>query len=782
MQVKTVNKLILVGVAACALSAPVAAQTPPFTPVGPAVLAGQGYQYASNDIAYDDKQDVYLMVQGHTFAGGRFVNANGQLIGTQFDIARQSGSDAESRVAYSAGSADDVFLVTFRSELGGGTQIYGRLVTYAGGNPSLGPLLGITELSTPRPGRQVNGGIAFDPIRRQFLVTWEDWRFGLPRVMGRLWALSGAASAPTLVPATGDFTIGNDIAGSPNVAYDTVHNIYMVVYRGPHPSNGAISGSFGRMVAFSGGQPQVSAFIELTAGNGEPGEQNVIYLPETDNFLAIWTDITNVRDVSGRVVNHAGAAVTGVFPLLNTPSNEGAADLGYSPTTHSILLAAMRDQTKRIQGVQLTAAGALTDSYFLASTALPGSGLESFFPNVAPAENGRFGLSYVNDYQYGWVEVLQGSGVTGGPPPPPPPPGCAVEPLPSATTVNLGGAAETRTITVTASTADCPWTATSSASWLTITAGASGAGPGTTTYAVTRNSSGATRSATVTIGSGRVTVNQAPSLTNAALHDISGARASDITWHNISTGQVAVWDVEGWTVKNAYNLWNPVATSWRVVGTGDLDGDGFADVVWRHSSGTVAAWFLRSGAIVGAQVLSLDGAAAVESDASWEIRAVGDLDGDGKCDIIWQNMSVGTLGVWYMNGGTVRARASFNMGMADANWKIAGAGDLNLDGKADIIWQNHATGFLGAWAMDGHTVIWTGNLAPTSDTRIADTNWKIRGVGDTNGDGFADLIWQNMSTGDVGVWFLRYVTVLEKRPLTIPRVAEPSKWHIVGPG
>src|SRR5688572_16800235 len=107
MQGKTVNKLILAGVVACGLAAPVAAQTPPFTPIAPAVMAGQGYQYASNDIAYNDKQKVYLMVQGHTFAGGRFVSADSQLIGTQFDIARQSGSDAESRVAYTSGSADD---------------------------------------------------------------------------------------------------------------------------------------------------------------------------------------------------------------------------------------------------------------------------------------------------------------------------------------------------------------------------------------------------------------------------------------------------------------------------------------------------------------------------------------------------------------------------------------------------------------------------------------------------------------------------------------------------
>jgi hypothetical protein len=349
--------------------------------------------------------------------------------------------------------------------------------------------------------------------------------------------------------------------------------------------------------------------------------------------------------------------------------------------------------------------------------------------------------------------------------------------------VNLSGAGQSATITVTASTADCAWTATSSASWLTITAGASGAGPGTTTYAVTRNASGATRSAIVTIGSGGVTVVQAPSLTDAAVHNISGARASDIMWHNVATGDVAVWDVEGWTVKGAYNLKFGVATSWKIVGTGDLNGDGFADIVWRHSSGIVAAWFLQNGVIVGAQYLSLDGGTATETDAAWEIRAVGDLNGDGKCDIIWQNMAVGTLGVWYMDGGTVSSRASFNVGMADSNWKIAGAGDMNLDGKADVIWQNDATGALAGWAMDGHTVIWSGYLMTMASATagVSNTSWKIRGVGDTNGDGWADIIWQNTSTGDLGVWFLRYATVIEQRALTIPKVAD-TNWHVVGPG
>ena len=776
MQVKPVNKLILAGAAACSLAAPAAAQTPPFTPIAPAVLANQGYQYASNDIAYNDKQKVYLMVQGHPFAGGRFINADSQLIGAQFDIARQSGSDAETRTAYSAGSADDVFLVTFRSELGGGTQVYGRLVMYSGGAPVMGPILGITEQSTPRPGRQVNGGLAFDAARRQFFVTWEDYRFGFPRIMGRLWALSGSGSATTLVAVTGDFVIGNDIAGSPNVAYDPAHNVYMVVYRGPHPLNGAISGSFARIVTFASGQPQVSGYIELTSGNGEPGEQNVAYLPESDNFLTVWTDITSLRDVSGRLVNHSGAPVTGPYPILNTPSMEGAADLGYSSYTHSVLLVAMRDQTKRIQGVQLTAGGMLTDSYFIASTALPATALESFFPNVAPAENGRFGLSYVNDFQSGWVEVLQGTGV-GGPPPPPPPPPCAVQPVPSS--LSLTGAAQSGSITVTASRADCAWTATSSASWLTITSGASGSGPGSTAYAVTRNTTGAARTATLTIGGTGITIQQAASMMSAALHDISGDRASDLMWHNVSTGHVAVWDVVGSTVKATYMLFpSAVNTAWKVAGTGDLNGDGYADVVWRDASGYVAAWYLRNGRIVAMQLLTMNGLPAVETDPAWEIRGVGDLDGDGRADIIWQNMVVGTLGVWFMDGVNVRFPASFSIGMPDPNWKIAGAGDLNSDGKADVVWQNHATGHLGAWLMDGNNVMSTSAL---SVPQVADLNWKIKGVGDTNGDGCADLLWQNTSTGGLAVWFLNLYTVVQTNWLSISTVSDLN-WHVVGPG
>jgi hypothetical protein len=71
---------------------------------------------------------------------------------------------------------------------------------------------------------------------------------------------------------------------------------------------------------------------------------------------------------------------------------------------------------------------------------------------------------------------------------------------------NTGG---TSSVTVTA-TSGCDWTATSSAAWISIISGAGGTGNGSVTYSVAQNTSGVSRTGTVTIAGKIFTVKQQP--------------------------------------------------------------------------------------------------------------------------------------------------------------------------------------------------------------------------------------------------------------------------------
>jgi hypothetical protein len=93
--------------------------------------------------------------------------------------------------------------------------------------------------------------------------------------------------------------------------------------------------------------------------------------------------------------------------------------------------------------------------------------------------------------------------------------------------------------------------------------------------------------------------------------------------------------------------------SWQIAGVGDVDGDGRADLVWRNTqTGDVAAW-LMNGATVAQSLVVSSGVPLI-----WQIVRVADVNGDGKADLVWHNTSPqsippGAVAVWLMNGGGV---------------------------------------------------------------------------------------------------------------------------------
>ena len=206
-----------------------------------------------------------------------------------------------------------------------------------------------------------------------------------------------------------------------------------------------------------------------------------------------------------------------------------------------------------------------------------------------------------------------------------------------------------------------------------------------------------------------------------ATHDFNGDGMSDIAWRDTTadatSGLLTVWEMNGTQVLN------PTATVvsdvpyplWTIIGLGDFNSDGYADVLWRDSSGNLAIWEM-----MGTQVLN-SSATSVANVTGWSVIGIGDFNGDGMSDLLWTDGN-GNYAIWEMNGVTVINSSSGTYVGNVAGWSVVGTGDYNGDGMSDILWTD-GSGNYAIWEMSGTTV-----LNPPHATSVANvpTNWAVQ--------------------------------------------------------
>ena len=687
------------------------------------------------------RDNLYLVVSAHGNLNGRFVSADGTLLGQVAIQSAAAGFSQYPGVAYSPDAFDGAggFLVAWHQSLAVGAVVHARMVSTTG---VLGPE---SQISASGSWWEATADIAYSTGSQEFLVVWQG-----TGIRGQLIGNNGEMHGPNLS------ITGTDYHRDASVAYNSTNDEFMVVYAGVD----AVSAyAAARRVA-----PGTGALLgteTLLTRAGATYITDVAYDSITNRYLAAWYQ----GGTFGRVLDAAGNYLSPVVLLGSRFTSYDGLGLDFSPASGTYLMVAQDQFTYQDGAVQITADG-VADAGIVATDIATNNG--NYYPKVAARlDKGEWLLSTATAFSATSVQRV-GSNSVGIPPPPP----CTA--TPTTTSFVVASGQTSFSIAVNADST-CTWRARSSASWLQIFYGAKTTGAGGVGLTVLPNASSLARTATVTISGQKVTVQQS-GFNAAALTDFNGDGMSDAVWQSKTTRSLAIWTFRGNTVTSIQWLDTlaPADPTWKIVGSGDVNGDGFADLVWQKSNdGTIAVWLMHGTLFVAGSVVNYS-----PVDPAWKIRGVADVNGDGKADLIWQH-DAGWLAVWLMNGFNATAATLLSVPkMNDPAWLIAGAGDVNGDGKADLVWQNQANGMLGVWLLDGASVIGQSGLSILS---LSNLNWKIHGVGDVNGDSKADLLWQNESTGELGVWYLDGFTVIGTVTLSIGNVGDLS-WDMVGPG
>ncbi len=197
-----------------------------------------------------------------------------------------------------------------------------------------------------------------------------------------------------------------------------------------------------------------------------------------------------------------------------------------------------------------------------------------------------------------------------------------------------------------------------------------------------------------------------------------------------------------------------------VASAGDVNGDGYADVVvgaQTADSRTGRAYvFLGSATGLSATpATTMVGPYAGAGDFGRAVAGAGDVNGDGFADVIVGAFNANTVGRAYVylgsaTGVSATPDVTLTGGPSPTDgfgWAVAGAGDVNGDGYADVVVGADFGG--GSMAATGRAAVYLGSatgvsaVPATSLTGLAvgsEFGACVSGAGDVNRDGFADVI------------------------------------------
>jgi FG-GAP-like repeat len=195
-------------------------------------------------------------------------------------------------------------------------------------------------------------------------------------------------------------------------------------------------------------------------------------------------------------------------------------------------------------------------------------------------------------------------------------------------------------------------------------------------------------------------------------------------------------------------------------GIGDLDGNGRVDILFQNDTGLIAVWRTNSAGQLSAITDFGPG------PAGFKVFGTGNFNGTPGDDILLRS-DAGSLAVLPTNGFAVGAHIV--IGSTSADYHNAGIGDFTGDGQDDLLFRNDA-GQIVTWAIANNGL----SQAPQilGATSLA---FHIVGIDDFTGDHQSDILFRN-DDGSIALW-----QVAGNQLVNAPKVvgATSTAFHVV---
>jgi hypothetical protein len=285
--------------------------------------------------------------------------------------------------------------------------------------------------------------------------------------------------------------------------------------------------------------------------------------------------------------------------------------------------------------------------------------------------------------------------------------------------------------------------------------------------------------------------------------DVNSDDSADLIWQNRTTGEQAIWFLDGATFKSSAVIEDAPRpdVNWQIVGVVAvelpdpvfIEQGGLAaltesnlpateNLIWSNNAiDQIAAWGINTDEFSAVFVNGalVEGVPAIGNNSPWKlVDTISRPDGDVQ--FLWRNQATDETAIWEIEDNEFISSSLLDVPKVGQNspWQLVGGAVLGESEQTTLVWRNPATDETAVWMIDDDYEFVSGQIIEDAPALGSNSQWTLIDIADRSGN--LGLLWRNPVTDETGFWNVMDGEFSSGALLEdAPQVGSNSPWQIV---